>query len=86
MFYVGLYAALGMFGVVLQLTSAALQYTGASNFLVSVFSFGKDSFDFEYAPLLRSRLLITVIPYKPLSGTSLTSPCMFYNKKAQGKS
>jgi hypothetical protein len=29
MFYVGLYAALGMFGVVLQLTSAALQYTGA---------------------------------------------------------
>ncbi|KAJ7318302.1 hypothetical protein DFH08DRAFT_942605, partial [Mycena albidolilacea] len=27
MFYVGLYAALGMFGVVLQLTSAVLQYT-----------------------------------------------------------
>jgi hypothetical protein len=29
MFYVGVYAALGMLGVVLQLTSAALQYTGA---------------------------------------------------------
>jgi hypothetical protein len=42
---------------------------GFSNSLrVSVFSFGKDSFDFEYAPLLCSRLLITVITYKPLSG------------------
>jgi len=29
MFYIGVYAAIGMFGIVLQLTSVALQYTGA---------------------------------------------------------
>ncbi|KAJ7813752.1 hypothetical protein B0H14DRAFT_3149715 [Mycena olivaceomarginata] len=71
MFYVGLYAAVGMFGVVLQLASAALQYTGAlkaSRIPFDGVFLAKTGFDFEHAPLLRSRLFITVVTYKPLSG------------------
>ncbi|KAJ7843057.1 hypothetical protein B0H14DRAFT_2359165 [Mycena olivaceomarginata] len=45
MFYVGVYAALGMLGVVLQLTSAALQYTGA----------------LRASRILFKRLLVTVV-------------------------
>jgi hypothetical protein len=63
-FYIGVYAAIGMFGILLRLVSVALQYVGAlraSRILFQWVYFENGLPQFFLRPPLSRRLLVTVV-------------------------